>query len=142
VRINFKLEDGVPIPKYAHSDDAGIDLISTLSFSIDPLTRQLCPTGVCVEIPPGYVGLIHPRSGLALKQGLTILNAPGTIDPGYRGEIQVILYNSDPQTPAKINPGDRIAQLLIQKVEVIEVNPVDKLSDTTRGTGGFGSSGH
>jgi dUTP pyrophosphatase len=139
--VNFKLKTGVPTPAYAHPHDAGLDLISTESFSIAPLERKLCPTGVFVEIPPGCVGLVHPRSGLALSQGLTILNAPGTIDASYRGEIQVILYNSDPNHPIEINAGDRIAQLLIQKVENVEVNVVDELSHSVRGAGGFGSSG-
>jgi dUTP pyrophosphatase len=141
VIINFQISNKFSQPIYAHPGDAGLDLTSTESFTIPPLSRVLCPTGISVEIPEGFVGLIHPRSGLALQKGLTVLNAPGTIDSNYRGEIQVILYNSDPKTPTHIQAGDRIAQLLIQKIETIQANVVDKLSDSVRGSDGFGSSG-
>jgi len=137
-----QLDPDLPLPAYAQEHDAGLDLRARTSATIEPGQRHLMPTGIALAIPPGYVGLIHPRSGNALKHGLTIANAPGTIDAGYRGEICVILVNLDPTTPVAITRGDRIAQLVIQKVEHATLTPAGTLDNTTRGTTGFGSTGH
>ena len=128
------------VPKYASPGDAGADLIANENVIIGARSRKLVKTGTWIEIPEGYVGLIHPRSGLALKQGLTVLNAPGTIDSGYRGELGVILYNSTLEL-IEIDRGTRIAQLVIQQFETAEFEVVDALTDTERGDGGFGSTG-
>lgn len=127
-------------PVYAKAGDAGADLRSTIAVTITAGERFLVPTGVSVALPAGYVGLVHPRSGLAAKNGVTVLNTPGTIDAGYRGEIMVILYNSS-STDFEIAVGDRIAQLLIQTVETARFIAVDKLPESERGETGFGSSG-
>ena len=127
-------------PTYATPGDAGADLRSTKKLSIDPGGRELVPTGVAIALPAGYVGLVHPRSGLALKHGVTVLNAPGTIDAGYRGEIMVTLYNSSSEA-FEIEAGDRIAQLLIQSVEQARFIQVEKLPESSRGQAGFGSTG-
>jgi dUTP pyrophosphatase len=131
---------GENLPKYATRGDAGADLVSNSYALIPAKGRALVGTGIKIAIPEGYVGLVHPRSGLALKHGITVLNAPGTIDSGYRGEIGVILYNSGSEH-FEIKAGDRIAQLVIQKVETAEFEIVDALIDTDRGEGGFGSTG-
>jgi dUTP pyrophosphatase len=127
-------------PTCATPGDAGADLRSTKKLSIDPGGRELVPTGVAIALPAGYVGLVHPRSGLALKHGVTVLNAPGTIDAGYRGEIMVTLYNSSSEA-FEIEAGDRIAQLLIQSVEQARFIQVEKLPESSRGQAGFGSTG-
>lgn len=127
-------------PVYAKPGDAGADLRSTSSVTIKAGERSLVPTGVAIALPAGYVGLVHPRSGLAAKHGITVLNTPGTIDAGYRGEIMVILYNSS-STDFEIAVGDRIAQLLIQAVETAKFVSVSKLPESERGETGFGSSG-
>ena len=134
------------MPARAHDGDAGVDLYSTEDVELAPGRRALVPTGIAVAIPHGMVGLVHPRSGLAARVGLSIVNTPGTIDAGYRGEIKVALINLDPDTPIVIQRGDRIAQLLVQRVELpelVEVVSFDEagLADTTRGHGGHGSSG-
>ncbi|AMO61907.1 deoxyuridine 5'-triphosphate nucleotidohydrolase Dut [Mycolicibacterium phlei] len=134
------------MPSRAHDGDAGVDLYSAVDVELAPGQRQLVPTGIAVAIPYGMVGLVHPRSGLAARVGLSIVNAPGTIDAGYRGEIKVALINLDPAEPIAIRRGDRIAQLLVQRVELpelVEVTSFDEagLGDTTRGEGGHGSSG-
>ena len=136
-----RLDETIPMPKYANSGDAGVDLISTKDTVIYPGDRLLIPTGIAMAIPEGYVGLIHPRSGLALNKGISIVNAPGTIDSGYRGEIKVILINHDKYAPFKVAKGDRIAQLVIQKVEQVEFVEVGSLENTSRGLDGFGSTG-
>jgi dUTP pyrophosphatase len=141
-----RLDRELPMPSRAHDGDAGIDLFSALEVELAPGQRALVPTGIAVAIPHGMVGLVHPRSGLAARVGLSIVNSPGTIDAGYRGEIKVSLINLDPETPIVVNRGDRIAQLLVQRVELpelIEVTSFDEagLADTTRGDGGHGSSG-
>lgn len=128
------------IPQYAREGDAGADLISTQDIRIPALGRAIVPTGTSIAIPDGYVGLIHPRSGLAAKEGITVLNAPGTIDSGYRGEIKVILYNSS-DTGYWVNAGERIAQLVIQQFVAAQFEEVDVLDETTRGSMGFGSTG-
>jgi dUTP pyrophosphatase len=127
-------------PVYAKPGDAGADLRSTTAITIAAGARALVPTGVSIALPQGYVGLVHPRSGLAAKHGITVLNTPGTIDAGYRGEIMVILFNSS-DTDFEVAIGDRIAQLVIQTVELARFVPVDKLPETERGETGFGSSG-
>lgn len=131
---------GVNVPTYAREGDAGADLRAAESVKIMQGNRALVKTGISIALPEGYVGLVHPRSGLALKHGITVLNTPGTIDSGYRGEIGVILYNAGFE-PFEVNVGDRIAQLVIQKFETAEFEIVDVLNETERGDGGFGSSG-
>jgi len=134
------------MPSRAHDGDAGVDLYSAQDVEIGPGERALVSTGIAVAIPYGMVGLVHPRSGLAARVGLSIVNSPGTIDAGYRGEIKVALINLDRRTPIAVHRGDRIAQLLVQQVELpelIEVSSFDEagLAQTTRGDGGHGSSG-
>ncbi len=136
-----RLDPGLPLPTYAHPGDAGLDLYAAEPVDLAPGQRASLPTGLAIAVPLGYVGLVHPRSGLAARHGLTIVNAPGTIDAGYRGEIRVLLANLDPTTPIHIARGDRIAQLLIQPVEHVHIVEVDHLPTTTRGEGGFGSTG-
>lgn len=141
-----RLDRDLPLPSRAHDGDAGVDLFSAQDVELAPGARALVPTGVAVAIPHGMVGLIHPRSGLAARVGLSIVNSPGTIDAGYRGEIKVSLINLDPAVPIVISRGDRIAQLVVQRVELpelVEVTSFDEagLADTTRGDGGHGSSG-
>lgn len=141
-----RLDPELPLPSRAHVGDAGVDLFSAQDVTLAPGERALVPTGIAVAIPFGMVGLIHPRSGLAARVGLSIVNSPGTVDAGYRGEIKVSLINLDPAAPIVIGRGDRIAQLLVQRVELpelVEVSSFDEagLGDTTRGVGGHGSSG-
>ena len=129
------------MPKYAKAGDAGIDLYSRIDFTLAPGERSLIPTGVAIALPPGFVALVHPRSGLALKHGISMVNAPGTIDAGYRGEIQVILINHDRTESTSFKRGDRIAQMVIQKVEAAQLLEVSELPGSGRGATGFGSSG-
>ncbi|GAA2777567.1 dUTP diphosphatase [Mycobacterium crocinum] len=141
-----RLDRDLPMPSRAHDGDAGVDLFSAQDVDLAPGQRALVGTGIAVAIPHGMVGLVHPRSGLAARVGLSIVNSPGTIDAGYRGEVKVSLINLDPATPITIRRGDRIAQLLVQRVELpelVEVASFDEagLADTTRGEGGYGSSG-
>lgn len=136
-----RLDPGLPVPARAHPADAGIDLFSAEDCELAPGQRALVGTGVAVAIPAGYVGLVHPRSGLAARAGLSIVNAPGTIDADYRGEIKVNLINLDTSEPVRIGRGERIAQLLIQRVELWDVLEVDELDQTERGGGGHGSTG-
>ncbi|MGV9211977.1 dUTP diphosphatase [Micromonospora sp. RB23] len=131
----------LPLPTYAHPGDAGADLVAAADVELPPGGRALVPTGVAVALPDGYVGLVHPRSGLAARLGVTVLNAPGTVDAGYRGEIMVNLINHDRDTPAKISRGDRIAQLVVQRVARARFEPVAELPGSARGTGGHGSTG-
>ncbi|MHA7284121.1 dUTP diphosphatase [Arthrobacter sp. TMS2-4] len=135
------LDDGLEPPAYATDGDAGADLRTAVDLVLAPGERALVPTGVAMALPPGHVGLVHPRSGLAARHGLTIVNAPGTIDAGYRGEIKVCLLNTDLQAPVRLSRGDRIAQLVIQRVERATFAVVDRLPESARGTGGFGSTG-
>lgn len=135
------LDPEMPLPSYAHVGDAGVDLRSRVEMLIPAGERALVPTGIAIAIPDGYVGLVHPRSGLAIKHGISMVNTPGTIDAGYRGEIQVILINHDRSEGFAISRFDRIAQLLIQRVERVEFDQVDDLPASDRGEGGFGSSG-
>jgi dUTP pyrophosphatase len=136
-----RLDPDLPLPAYAHPGDAGADLVAAADVELAPGERKLVPTGVAVALPAGYVGLVHPRSGLAARLGVTVLNAPGTVDAGYRGEIFVNLVNHDPSNTVKIARGDRIAQLLVQRVERAVFHVVDELPDTARGAGGHGSTG-
>ncbi len=129
------------MPKYAKAGDAGIDLYSRIDFTLAPGERSLIPTGVAIALPPGFVALVHPRSGLALKHGISMVNTPGTIDAGYRGEIQVILINHDRTESTSFKRGDRIAQMVIQKVEAAQLLEVSELPGSGRGATGFGSSG-
>ena len=136
-----RLDPELPLPVRAHPADAGLDLHSAESVELPPGRRVLIGTGVAVGIPPGYVGLVHPRSGLAARAGLSIVNAPGTVDSGYTGEIKVNLINLDPCESVHIRRGDRIAQLLVQAVEIWPVVEVSDLDDSERGAAGFGSTG-
>ncbi len=140
VRVRL-LDKGMDVPTYAHPGDAGADLRIAHDVAIIPGERMLVGTGVALEIPEGWVGLVHPRSGLAARQGLTIVNAPGTIDSGYRGEVQVNLLNTDRRATIRLKRGDAIAQLLLQRVGHATFEVADDLTDTVRGQGGHGSSG-
>lgn len=135
------LDDGLQPPSYAHPGDAGADLRAREDVVLQPGERRLVPTGVSIALPDGFVALIHPRSGLATKHGLTVVNAPGTVDAGYRGEIAVTLLNTDRDEAIELRRGDRIAQMVIQRVEHAEFVSVQELSDSVRGGGGFGSTG-
>lgn len=137
-----RLDSDLPLPSYAHAGDAGLDLFSALDCAIAPGGRMLIPTGVAVAIPDGFAGFVQPRSGRALKDGLSFANTPGLIDAHYRGEIKVIAVNLDPSLPIDITRGDKIAQLVIQRVERAELVEVSELVETVRGEGGFGSTGH
>jgi dUTP pyrophosphatase len=136
-----RLDTELPLPSYAHDGDAGLDLRAAADMTLAPFERALVPTGVAVAIPEGHAGFVLPRSGLAARSGLSLVNAPGLIDSHYRGEIKVIAINLDPSTPIEIHRGDRIAQLVIQPVARVEVREVDALDATVRGEGGFGSTG-
>ena len=136
-----RLDPDLPLLAYAHPGDAGADLVAAEDVDVPPGRRVLVRTGVAVAIPDGYVGLVHPRSGLAVRLGVTVLNAPGTVDAGYRGEIMVNLVNHDPEAAAKICRGDRIAQLVVQRVERADFHVVDQLPQSRRGGGGHGSTG-
>lgn len=142
LKIDLKrLDPELPVPKYAHEGDAGCDLYSRIDAILGPGERALIPTGIALSIPDGYAGFVQPRSGLATKHGISIVNTPGLIDSKYRGEICVVLVNLDPSEPFIVSRGDKIAQLVVQKVERVEFCEVDELDETVRGTGGFGSTG-
>ena len=136
-----KLDERAVVPANAYAGDAGVDLHALESCELAPFERTLIKTGIAIAIPEGYAGFVLPRSGNALKKGLSLVNAPGLIDSNYRGEIGVIAVNMDPKSPIQIEPGDRIAQLVLMKVENVAFNEVKDLDDTERGEGGFGSSG-
>ena len=136
-----RLDPELPLPRYAKGGDAGADIVSRIDISLAPGERSLVPTGIAIALPDGYVALVHPRSGLAIKHGVTMVNAPGTVDAGYRGELQIILINHDKSESVSFKRGDRIAQLVIQKVERAEFVEVQDLPGSGRGTGGFGSTG-
>ncbi len=136
-----RVDPSVPLPAYAKGGDAGADLVTTKDFTLAPGERALIPTGISIALPDGYVALVHPRSGLAIKHGVTLVNTPGTIDAGYRGEIACIMINHDPKDPISFSKGDRIAQLVIQKVERANFIEVEDLPGSGRGSGGFGSTG-
>jgi len=136
-----RLDPSVPMPSYAKGGDAGADLATRIDFTIKPGERMLIPTGISIALPNGYVALVHPRSGLAIKHGLSMVNTPGTVDAGFRGELQVILINHDLTESVSFKKGDRIAQLVIQKVERAQFVEVADLPGSERATGGFGSTG-
>jgi dUTP pyrophosphatase len=136
-----RLAADLPAPAYAHPGDAGADLVAARDVVLAPGERATVPTGVAIALPVGYVGLVHPRSGLAARLGVTVLNAPGTVDAGYRGEIQVNLINHDPRETVTIARGDRIAQLVVQPVVRADFHLVDELDPSARGDGGHGSTG-
>jgi dUTP pyrophosphatase len=136
-----RLSAAVPLPAYAHPGDAGADLCTTVDVRLEPGERALVPTGIALALPEGYVGLVHPRSGLAARCGVSIVNTPGTVDAGYRGEVKVLLVNLDPLQPVRLSAGDRIAQLVVQRVEHAAFREVEALPDSVRGAGGYGSTG-
>ena len=136
-----RLDPDLPPPSYAHPGDAGADLRTTVDVVIGPGERVRVPTGVAIALPEGYVALVHPRSGLAFRHGLSIVNTPGTVDAGYRGEIMVLLVNLDRTEPVSLARGDRIAQLVVQRVERARFVEVDRLAESVRGEGGYGSTG-
>ena len=135
------LDDGIGAPVYAHPGDAGADLCTTVDAELAPGERGLLPTGVAIALPDGYAAFVHPRSGLAVTYGVSLVNAPGTVDAGYRGEIRVTLMNTDRDRPVSFRRGDRIAQLVIQRVERAVFHEVTMLPGSSRGDGGFGSTG-
>jgi dUTP pyrophosphatase len=136
-----RLDPSVPMPTYAHPGDAGADLVTTEAAVIGPGERAVLPTGLAMAVPHGYAAFVHPRSGLAARLGVGLVNAPGTIDAGYRGEIKVIVVNHDLREPVRFSAGDRIAQLVVQRVEYVRFVEADELPDSPRGTGGHGSTG-
>ena len=137
----MRLDRGLPLPSYAHPGDAGADLMTTVDVTLAPGERALVPTGISLALPEGYVALVHPRSGLAARHGISIVNTPGTIDAGYRGEIKVLLVNHDVREGVQLHRGDRIAQLVIQRFERAVFTEVDALPESVRGSGGYGSTG-
>jgi len=136
-----RLDLDLPLPKYSKGGDAGADIVSRIDITLQPGERALVPTGIALALPDGYVALVHPRSGLAIKHGVTMVNTPGTVDAGFRGELQCILINHDPRESVSFKRGDRIAQLVFQKVERAEFVEVDVLPGSGRGEDGFGSTG-
>lgn len=135
------LDQGIDLPEYAYLGDAGVDLRATEDLQLAPFERALVPTGIAIALPSGYAGFVLPRSGLAIKHGISIVNAPGLVDSSYRGELKVALINLDPAQPFIVHRGDRIAQLVVMAVENISFNPVSALPESARGSSGFGSSG-
>lgn len=136
-----RLDSSVELPSYAYEGDAGLDLRANEDVTLAPFERRLIATGLAIAIPEGYAGFVQPRSGMALKQGLSMANTPGLIDSHYRGELKVVAVNLDAHEPIEIKRGERIAQLVIQRVPVVTLKEVDDLGETDRGSGGFGSSG-
>mgnify|MGYP006156701517 FL=1 len=136
-----RLDETIPLPTYAKGGDAGADIVSRIDITLKPGERALVPTGISIALPDGYAAFVHPRSGLAIKHGVTMVNAPGTVDAGFRGELQCIMINHDLLESITFKKGDRIAQLVIQKVERAEFVEVKDLPGSGRGTGGFGSTG-
>lgn len=136
-----RTDPSVPLPQYAHPGDAGADLVTTIDITLAPGERAMVPTGIAVALPDGYAAFVHPRSGLAVKHGISVVNTPGTIDAGYRGEINVILINHDLHQSVSFAKGERIAQLVIQRVERAVFHEVERLPGSDRGEGGFGSTG-
>jgi dUTP pyrophosphatase len=136
-----RIDEGVPVPSYATPGDAGADLVTTTDVVIAPGERTIVGTGVAIALPDGYAAFVHPRSGLAARVGLSVVNTPGTIDSGYRGEIRICLINHDLREPIELRRGDRIAQLVVQRVEHAVFREVAELDATRRGAGGYGSTG-
>jgi dUTP pyrophosphatase len=142
IELKIKMLDaGLPVPRYQHEGDAGLDLPSRIDIVLDPGERAMVPTGVAVAIPRGYAGFVLIRSGIAARHGIQCVNSPGLIDAGYRGEISVIMLNTDPRESFTLRRGERIAQLVLQRVEEATLVEVEDLDETTRGAGGFGSTG-
>jgi dUTP pyrophosphatase len=137
----LRLDPDLPLPAYAHPGDAGADLVTAVDVTLAPGERVLVPTGIAVALPEGYVAFVQPRSGLAARHGLSIVNTPGTVDSGYRGEVSVLLVNHDPRDAVQLRRGDRIAQLVVQRYERARFVAVDELPGSTRGAGGYGSTG-
>lgn len=136
-----RLDGELPLPRYEHPGDAGADLCTTVDAEIAPGERALLPTGIALALPDGYAAFVHPRSGLAVRYGVSLVNAPGTVDAGYRGEVKVSVVNLDPREPVRFTRGDRIAQLVVQRVERAVFHEVERLPGSDRGAGGFGSTG-
>jgi len=136
-----RLDPGLPLPQRSHPGDAGADLFAAEDVALGPGQRAVVPTGVAIALPDGYAAFVHPRSGLAARHGVTIVNAPGTVDAGYRGEIRVTLLNTDADHPVALRRGDRIAQLVVQRVELPVFHEVERLPGSARGVDGFGSTG-
>jgi dUTP pyrophosphatase len=136
-----RLDPELPLPQYAHAGDAGADLVAAEDVELPPGERAVVPTGMAIALPDGYAAFIHPRSGLGARLGVTIVNAPGTVDAGYRGEIKVTLLNTDRRATVRLRRGDRIAQMVVQRVEQAVFHEVADLPGSARGTGGFGSTG-
>ena len=136
-----RLDPGVPLPKYSKGGDAGADVVTRIDLTLEPGERALAPTGIAIALPNGYAAFAHPRSGLAIKHGVSMVNTPGTIDAGFRGELQIILINLDPREALSFNRGDRIAHLVFQKVEHADFVEVEELPGSGRSDGGFGSTG-
>jgi dUTP pyrophosphatase len=135
-----RLDTGLPLPARAHPGDAGVDLYTAIDIELGPGDRAMVPTGLAIALPDGYAAFVHPRSGLAAEYGVTLVNTPGTVDAGYRGEIKVIMFNTDRSSPVRFTRGDRIAQLVVQRVERPVFHEVTELPGSGRGSGGFGSS--
>ena len=137
----LRLDPGLPLPAYAHPGDAGADLCAAADVVLPPGGRATVGTGIAIAVPDGYAAFVHPRSGLAARHGITLVNAPGTVDAGYRGEVRVVLLNTDPADPVTVRRGDRIAQLVVQPVTRVSFLDAAELPPTPRGEGGFGSTG-
>ena len=137
----LRLDPDLPLPSYAHPGDAGADLVTAIDITLAPGERGVVPTGIAIALPEGYVALVHPRSGLAARHGLSLVNTPGTIDAGYRGEIKILLINHDPEEPVTLRRGDRVAQVVFQRFERAIFTEVDALPESVRGVGGYGSTG-
>ena len=136
-----RLDPELPLPQYAHAGDAGADLVTAVDVELPPGERAVVPTGMAIALPDGYAAFIHPRSGLGARFGVTLVNAPGTVDAGYRGEVKVTLLNTDPRATVTLRRGDRIAQMVVQRVEQAVFHEVAELPGSARGTGGLGSTG-
>ena len=136
-----RIDPEIPLPEYAHPGDAGADLVTTVDVALAPGERALVPTGIAIALPPGFAAFVHPRSGLAARLGVSIVNTPGTVDAGYRGEIKVLLVNHDPGADVSLRRGDRIAQLVVQEVSRVSFLEVDSLPGSHRGDTGHGASG-
>lgn len=142
IEVQIKLlDEDLPMPRYQHLGDAGLDLPSRVDYVLKPGERAMIPTGIAVAIPRGYAGFVLPRSGLASRHGIALVNSPGLVDSGYRGEMAIIMLNTDKREAFHIKRGDRIAQLVIQRIEEVALSSVEELDDTSRGAGGFGSTG-
>ena len=139
--LMVQLDPGIELPSYAHPGDAGADLRTTEDFELHPGERRLVGTGIAIALPDGYAAFVHPRSGLAARHGISIVNTPGTVDAGYRGEIKVCVVNTDREASVRFSRGDRIAQLVVQPVSTARFVPVAALDETARGIGGYGSTG-